>query len=314
MSIIGDEIRKNHNSEKMDPLMHAIKTIHSTLGASNPENEESLNKQRASMERLSKLAAINTGMIYERNLVGDIPTEWAIPEFAHRKDKVILYCHGGGYTCGGLGYARILAGKLAYYTGLETLAFEYRLAPENPYPSAIEDAIAIWNHLLFLGYGAKNIIIAGDSAGGNLALEICLILKITERFLPGGLILMSPWTDMTATSSSYEKYKDLDPLLTLEYILDVRKAYAGSYADTRDPSFSPLFGDLSELPPTLIQVGSNEILRSDSEQLYKNMRKQNVPCSLEVYKGGWHVFQQMPISKATKAMEDVKIFMDKYIL
>lgn len=316
-------LKKNtHNisEEKMDPLMKAIKAVHSTIGTSDVERAESLNRQRHSQEVFSKLVTPAVGIKYEKDSVlrkvvdeTPIPIEWAIPEFAHRNDKIILYCHGGGYTCGGLGYAGILTGKLAVHTGLRVMSFEYRLAPENPYPAAIEDVLIVWDYLMLLGYGAKDIFVAGDSAGGNLALELCLELKKQNRMLPLGLLLMSPWTDMTTTLPSYEKYKEVDPTITKEYVLGVRHAYAGDDADFSKPEYSPLYADLSSIPPTMIEVGSNEILRSDSEELYKKLRKLNIHCRLEVYPGGWHVFQQMPISKASKALDDIKEFIDTII-
>lgn len=336
---------KETNIDGMDPLMKAIKAVHSNFGTSDVERAESLDKQRASQELFSRLVTPDNNVRYEReqiyrqNLafksehvekhllrragyqteenVFYIPVEWARPVFPHRKDRIILYCHGGGYTCGGLGYAGILAGKMAMHTGLEVLSFEYRLAPENPYPAAIEDVVTIWDYLMYLGYGADDIIVAGDSAGGNLALELVLTLQAQNRKIPAALVLFSPWTDMTVTLPSYEKFKDVDPLLTKEYVLGVRRAYAGlDVADDidndiyKDPSFSPLYADLSGMPPTLIEVGSNEILRSDSEELYKKLKKKNIYSRLLVYNGGWHVFQQMPIPKANKALDDVREFIE----
>jgi len=305
----------------MDLLMKAIKAVHDTF-SSDASEAESLERQRRSQEKFSKLITPAVSVKYDRIDIHSgyknktIPAEWAIPEFPHRSDKIIMYCHGGGYTCGGLGYAGILAGKLASHTGLEVISFEYRLAPENPYPAAIEDATSVWNYLMYLGYGAKDIIVAGDSAGGNLALELTLILKAQRRQLPNSLVLMSPWTDMTVTASSYDKYKDVDPLLTREYVLGVRKAYSGGELDEeiyKTPEFSPLYAELTNMPPAFIQVGSNEILRSDSEDLYKKLKKNNCVCRLEVYSGGWHVFQQMPTSKASQALDDIKEFIDARI-
>lgn len=303
---------ENTDVEKMDPLMLAIKRVRSIGNHENSSDGElsleDLNKQRAAQERLALLATPGIGVAYEQNKVDEIPIEWARPEFAHVKKPMILYCHGGGYTCGGLGYAGILSGKMAMHTGYEVLTFQYRLSPENPYPAAIEDAIRIWDYLMYLGYGADDVILAGDSAGGNLALELVLELKKNKRMLPKGMILMSPWTDMTITSSAYEKYKDVDPMLTKEYVLTVRGAYAGKDADFAAPELSPLFADLSDFPTTYIQVGSNEILRGDSEKLYKKLKQADVKTKLTIYKGGWHVFQQLPIHRATVALEDIATF------
>lgn len=312
-------------NENMDPIMKAIKTFRSTIGTADTESVESLEHQRHSQELFSKLITPAVGIDYQKS---EIPgtglwIERACPGFVHRKDIIILYCHGGGYTCGGAGYARILAGKLAMNTGLEAISFDYSLAPENPYPAAIEDALQVWDYLMYMGYGAGNVIVAGDSAGGNMALELVLALEKKERLLPRALILMSPWTDMTATSPAYEIYKDADPLLTKEYVLGVRKAYASGWIEKRREQYpdmtddelyaaeelSPLYADLSKLPPVLIQVGSNEILRDDSELLAKKLKKSKNRYRLTVYEGGWHVFQQMPISKAAKALEDVYEFL-----
>ena len=193
------------------------------------------------------------------------------------------------------------------------LSFEYRLAPEHPFPAAIEDAVAMWDYLMYMGYGARDVIVAGDSAGGNLALELALKLKEQGRAQPRGLVLFSPWTDMTASGKSYRTCKALDPMLTMEYIAAVREAYTGPDADWSRPCYSPLFADLRGLPPTLVQVGTNEILKSDSERLVENLQKAGVYAQLEVYPECWHVFQQMPIRRAAVAMESAGRFVQRII-
>ena len=299
---------KEDNDIRLAPMMKALKTFHSAMSATDMQDAEALAKHRSSQEILSRLVTPAVAVSYEKDMIKSIPVEWARPEFVHREHPVILYCHGGGYTSGGLGYAGILAGKLAMHTGLEVCTFEYRLAPENPYPAAIEDAVDVWNHLMYLGYGARDIIVAGDSAGGNMALELTLILQSQRRMMPAGMILMSPWTDMTASSSTYEKYKETDPMLTYDYVCGARDAYAGADIDYTNPSLSPLFADLTEMPPTLIEVGSNEILRADSEDLYKKLHKNGCIARLRVYSGGWHVFQILPTPRAARALDDVADF------
>ena len=306
-------LEKDDKTPKLDRMMKAIKAVRSHGGTADPTSTESLEKQRHNQETLSKIITPSANVRYERKTIKDIPVEWAIPKFPYRKDRIILYCHGGGYTCGGLGYAGILAGKLALNTGLQVLSFEYRLAPENPYPAAVTDAFTIWDELMLKGYGAGEIILAGDSAGGNLALELTLGLKNLKRMLPRGLILMSPWTDMTLVSETYEEYKELDPMLTYEYVEGVRNAYAGENADFKSPKYSPLFADLKHMPPTYIQVGTNEILRGDSEKLYIRLKESGVRARLDVYEGGWHVFQQMPTPRAAGAMEDIGRFTESII-
>ena len=212
-----------------------------------------------------------------------------------------------------LSLIHILASKLALASGCDVLSFEYRLAPEHPYPAAIQDALEVWDHLMHMGVGARDVILAGDSAGGNLALELCLKLKEQGRRQPRMLILMSPWTDMTCSGLSHTDCADIDPMLSAEYISSVRAAYTGPDADWSDPCYSPLFGDLRGFPPALIQVGTNEILRSDSELLHHKFQESNVYSVLEVYDECWHVFQQMPIRRAAQAMESVGRFVQRIL-
>ena len=200
-----------------------------------------------------------------------------------------------------------ITNKLSSTTSMDVLSFDYRLAPEHPYPSATEDAMAVWDYLMHLGYGARDVIVAGDSAGGNLALSLVLKLKEQKRILPRGLILFSPWTDLTGSGKSYETKVDVDPILNREYLDNAIAAYA-SGQDLKNPLISPLFGNFTGFPPTYIQVGSNELLLSDSLLLKKNLEKYHVPVRLEEYKGMWHVFQMSPFKTAYDAMDQVAEF------
>lgn len=295
------------NQKLTDAMMAALKAIHS---AASPDSmdEDDLARQRKGQEVLGRLMSPPIGFSWEPFSLGDMPMAWVRPERGHDRSKVILYCHGGGYTSGNLGYARVLAAKMANATGCEVLAFQYRLAPEFPYPAALEDALEAWEYLMHQGWGAKNVILAGDSAGGNLALELTLALKEAGRFLPGRLVLFSPWTDMTASGASYTHREALDPVLTEQYIRSVRSAYAPG-VDYSQPQFSPLFADLSGLPPTLIQVGEREILASDSEQLQKALIAAGVPCVLQSWPDMWHVFQMFPLKSAGDAMTAIADFL-----
>lgn len=292
----------------MDPLMKALKAVKQISQGTDCLTEEDIKKQRTSMELASKLATPPIGVTTERLTIGGIRAEWYRPDFAHNKKQIILYCHGGGYTCGGIGYAGILAAKLTLHTGLAVLSFEYRLAPEHPYPAAFEDTIAVWNYLMQKGYGASSVILAGDSAGGNLALALTQHLKASERLLPKALLLFSPWTDMTATAKSYQTHRDDDPILSYDYIISTRNAYVDPTEDFSQPKYSPLYGDFSDFPPTLIQVGRNEVLLDDSKSLASRMEKAGCFVKLEKFEKGWHVFQQMPIPMAAKAMKSVGDF------
>ena len=292
---------------RMDPLMRALKALHSA-GSPDAMTPEELEHQRRNQELLGRLTAPMAGMDYEEFSIGTMPAAWTRLKAPHGNRRVILYCHGGGYTSGNLGYSRVLSSKLAHVTGYDVLSFEYRLAPEHPYPAAVEDALRAWDYLMYLGYGAENVTAAGDSAGGNLALVLCTRLKTAERRLPRALLLMSPWTDMTMSGASYRERAESDPMLTAEYIEAVRSAYAGGQ-DYRSPELSPLLGDLRGFPPALIQVGDHEILYSDSAALQEALHRAQVPCRLEVSEGMWHVFQMFPVKKAAAAMESAARFL-----
>ncbi|MCR5734081.1 MAG: alpha/beta hydrolase [Lachnospiraceae bacterium] len=293
----------------MSPMMQALKAIHTVAKGGAGVSEEDLKRQRTGMDLFSKLVTIPVGLDFKPLKVKDISCEISVPDMGHDHRHVIMYCHGGGYTCGSINYARVLASKLAVNTALPVFSFEYRLAPENPYPAAIDDAVAVWDHLMLMGYGAKDVFLCGDSAGGNLALELCLQLKLTGRMLPGAVVLFSPWTDMTMSGTSYKEYAAIDPMLTAEYIESCRGAYAGSHADFSLPKYSPLFSEFKDYPPCLIQVGSNEILRSDSELLSQKLSEAGVNTKLEIYEEAWHVFQQMPIRKASRALSNAAEFL-----
>lgn len=295
--------RKNAN------LMNLIKRVHGAV-----ENTD-IEKHRQSQDHFGALLGSNKDVIIEdvqiQALTGNdasagreeyIHGEWTYVNRAHMKKYVILYCHGGGYSTGSSLYARTLTGKLAMSTSMDVLSFDYRLAPEHPYPAATEDAMRVWNYLMLLGYGARDIILAGDSAGGNLALSLTLKLKEEGRLLPRGLVLMSPWTDLTSSGKSHMSKAEIDPVLNAPYLEEMIRNYAEGQELT-NPLISPLFGDYAGFPPTYIQVGNNEILLDDSVMLYKKLLKANVSVRLDIFKGMWHVFQMSPFKTAYEAMD-----------
>jgi acetyl esterase/lipase len=308
--ITKSEQRKADAEEKrLALMMRALKAIH-TAGSAESMAPEDLERQRAAQELLGRLVTPMIGMQWEPFDLEGMKAAWVRLEWGHDRHKAILYCHGGGYTSGNLGYSRPLASKLSQATGWETLCFEYRLAPEHPYPAAVEDALKAWDYLMYQGYGARDVTVAGDSAGGNLALVLLQRLKATGRQLPGHLVLLSPWTDMTASGASYTQRAQLDPSITKEYIYAVRKAYAGK-EPLDSPMLSPLFGDFTGFPPTLVQVGGCELLYSDAEQLQKRMAQAGVFCRLEEWEEMWHVFQMYPIKRAGEAMDHIRAFLQR---
>lgn len=289
-------------------LLKALKVMHSIV-----ENDD-LESKRASEKTVGDLFNNNKSVTYTNGKIKNIPFLWTKPVRVHRKDKIILYCHGGGYIAGGTHYAKSVTTKLADLTSLDVISFDYRLAPEHPYPAAIKDALTIWDYLMYLGYGAKDIIVAGDSAGGNLALELILKIKSQKRQLPCACVLFSPWTDLTMSGPSYEECVDIDPVLTKEYIAQAISYYLNNETGlATKPQVSPLYAKFDDFPPTLIQVGTHDLLYSDSTMLYDKMKEFDVDVKLETFEGLWHVFQMTPFKTAFDAVNSVAEFILKYI-
>lgn len=228
-------------------------------------------------------------------------------------DKMILQLHGGGYVGGMRNAYRMFAGLyIEVSRGMSVLTVDYRVAPEHPYPAALEDAAAAYRWLLGSGWFSDQIIIAGDSAGGGLAMALCHYLKDHDMPLPCGIIAMSPWTDLTASGESYDTNYEKDPLFgrTRDSLI-YNKDYVGEH-DPMDSYISPMFGDFREFPPMLIQVGSYEMLLSDSVDVAAKAREQGVKVRLSIYDGMFHIFQMaakmLPESK--KAWVEIGKFIE----
>lgn len=281
---------------KNQSMMGLIKKVHGII------DNQDLEKHRHSQDQVGALLGNSKERTVRSVKISEMEGEWVSVNRAHMKKYVILYCHGGGYSTGSSLYARTLTTKLAESTSMDVLCFDYRLAPENPYPAATEDAMKAWDYLMLLGYGARDVIVAGDSAGGNLALSLVLKLKQQERLLPRGLVLLSPWTDLTSSGKTHATRAEVDPVLDADYL----ERMIGNYVkeqELEDPLISPLFGDFTGFPPTYIQVGDNEILLSDATRLHKKMIQANVSAKIDIFKGMWHVFQMSPFKTAYEAME-----------
>ncbi len=288
------------DTEKQN-LMKIIKRMHTLV------ESDDIEKQRASKDHLGKLLVRSADMQYADVDVDGIRAEWVSVRRSHMRKYVLLYCHGGGYNTGSLKYARSITNKLAASTSMDVLSFDYRLAPEHPYPAALNDAVKVWDYLMYLGYGARDVILAGDSAGGNLALVLTLTLKEQHRILPRGLVLFSPWTDLTRSGRSHRNRNVVDPILTEEYLTRAIRDYAAD-ADLQDPFLSPLYGNFHNFPPTLIQAGSNGLLLSDAQDLHKQMIRHQAGARITVYQGMWHVFQMSPFKTAYEAMDQAAEF------
>jgi acetyl esterase/lipase len=205
-------------------------------------------------------------------------------------ENVILYFHGGVYVIGSAAATVPLVGDLVRRTGSKAITLEYRLAPEHPYPAAVEDARAAYVGLLAQGVAPAQIALAGESAGGGLAVALLLALREAGVPLPSCAYLMSPYVDLTLSGNTLAAKREVDPLLTPDGLHARVPDYVGG-ADAADPLISPVFGDLRDLPPLLIQVGSHEVLLSDALRLAARAAISDVPVTLEVIPGVPHVFQ-----------------------
>ncbi len=299
--LVGKMTDRKADRNNNQNVMAAIKRMHSFV-----ENVD-ITKQRHTQDSFGILFGANKELEFEQIKIGHMNAEWTRLRHSHRKQPVILYCHGGGYATGSTKYARTITSKFVEATSMSALAFDYRLAPEHPYPAAIEDAVKVWDYLMYQGYGAEDIIVIGDSAGGNLALELLLRIKAKKRMMPKALVLLSPWTDLTCAGESHESRADIDPVLDRDYLRLAIEYYAGEN-DPADPALSPLYADLEGFPPTYLQVGDNEILLDDSTMLYKKLLEDNVLTRISIYDGMWHVFQMAPFKRSFEAVKDAADF------
>ena len=203
------------------------------------ENSD-IEKHRHSQDQMGALFGNSREVAVTETTVGSMYAEWIRVDRPHSGKKIILYCHGGGYSTGSPLYARTLTTKLASQLSMDVFCFDYRLAPEHPYPAAVDDAQAAWDFLMLQGYGAKDIFVAGDSAGGNLALALGLRLKKQKRMLPAGFVLMSPWTDLTVSGKTHETKADVDPVLNQNYLNEMIENYVPQAKKVQMEAVKPL--------------------------------------------------------------------------
>jgi len=248
----------------------------------------SVEQDRMTLEKMAaKRARRKPG---EKALVGGVPGEWQMPKVL--TGRVILYLHGGGYVLGSSISRRDLGGGIADVASARALLLGYRLAPEHPFPAAVEDTVAAYRALLDSGTKPESIVIAGDSAGGGLAVAAMVSLKEQGVPLPAAGICISPWVDLACSGESMKTKLDADPMLGPGPLKRMGEMYLAGQ-DPATPLASPLFADLSGLPPLLIQVGSEEVLLDDALRLNATAKAAGVDVSLEVWDGMMHVWHLM---------------------
>jgi acetyl esterase/lipase len=249
-----------------------------------------LEQVRATSEGWAIATGEPDGVTYEAVDAGGVAAEWTVPAEA-AADRVLLYLHGGGYSIGSIASHRKLVGHLARAAGVRGLSVEYRLAPENPFPAALDDAVTAFSWLLQQGYDPARIGIGGDSAGGGLALATALALRERGLPAPGGLVLLSPWTDLASTGDSLTTNMGKDLLLRQ---IEAEAPGVGWYAgdnDVKNPLISPLYGDFSGFPPFVVHVGGDELLLDDSTRLAERAADAGADVTIEIWPEMQHVFQ-----------------------
>ncbi|HEY8324133.1 MAG TPA: alpha/beta hydrolase [Ktedonobacterales bacterium] len=240
-------------------------------------------------------------------MAGASPAAWLAPVGA-RSDAVVYYLHGGGYTFGSMTTYRDLLERLTRQTHSRALYLDYRLAPECPFPAAVEDALAGYRWLLEQGAQPERIVIAGESAGGGLALATMLAARDAGLPLPAGAALLSPWTDLTGCSDTAITRADVDPMLVGAHIASGGQRYLAG-ADPRNPLASPLFAELRGLPPLLIHVGDCEVLLDDSRKLAERARQAGVTATLRIWDGMFHAFPVFTfLPEAREAVDEMAEF------
>jgi acetyl esterase/lipase len=286
----------------------AMKAIAATMRANRRSGPApSVAEQRSQMEAMQLGLALPEDVRVSQTRIGTVRARW-IEAPGAKADRAVLYLHGGGYVMGSLDTHQELMARISRSTGARVLGIDYRLAPENPFPAAVDDAVTAYEGLLAQGYAPQRILVGGDSAGGGLTLATLVALRERGARLPAGAFLFSPWTDLTASGPSVRTRAEADPMIVPDMLAGMAAHYHGSTA-ANHPLVSPLFADLAGLPPLLIQVGDDEVLLDDSTRLAKRAEAVGVAADLRVWPGAFHVFQAFPqLPEAAQALDQVGAF------
>lgn len=244
---------------------------------------------RARLDRFARLVPVAAGVQVRRERFAGLDAEW-LEHAGQRDGKLLLYLHGGAYVLGSCDSHRHLVSHIAREAGIRALLPEYRLAPEHPFPAAVEDATRCYRTLLEQGYAPGDIVIAGDSAGGGLTMATLLNLREVGLPQPALGCLLSPWLDLAAEGESIQTRREEDPWFSPEDFPHVTRFYCGDH-ELKLPLVSPVYADPAGLCPVHIQVGDHEILLSDSERMARHIEAVGGEVELEVWPDMWHVFQ-----------------------
>ncbi|ENV31828.1 alpha/beta hydrolase [Acinetobacter gerneri] len=266
---------------------------------------------RAALEQMSKVFPQSKNVQLRPVRIAGIHAEEIKPQ--SKSTQMIFHIHGGAFFVGSIKTHRAFLSEVAERTQMQVLHLNYPLSPEARYPDALDAIYDVYSTLLDQGVLAKDIIVSGDSCGANLALALCLRLKQEDLEMPSGLMLLSPFLDLTLTSESLRYNEKLDALLSVEALETGISFYLPKNIDKSDPFVSPIFGDFAGLPPTLVQVGSKEILLDDAKRFEDKAKEAGVDVRYKLYTGMWHNFQMFSpwFEEAKKAIADIADFAHK---
>ncbi len=285
-----------------------LEMVVTMMRAASPETALSIPEMRAGLEAMVASVPHDPEVRHEPTTAGGVPAEWQIAPNADA-GRTILYLHGGGYCVGSMNTHRDLASRLSRAAAARVLLIDYRLAPEHPHPAAVDDATAAYRWLLAHGATPARTVSAGDSAGGGLTVATLLALRDARVPLPAAGVCLSPWVDLEAIGESMTTKAAVDPMVQRDGLLGMAAAYLAGQ-NPRTPLASPLYADLSGLPPLLIQVGTAETLLDDATRLAERARKAGVTVTLEPWEDMIHVWQAfaMVLPEGQQAVERIGEF------
>ncbi len=289
-----------------------LDTLIQMLKAQPIDPNVTVEKMREGFEQMTVMLPVQPDIKCEPVSAGGVKAEWVAAPNADA-GRAILYLHGGGYVIGSINTHRAISGRISRAAKARVLLIDYRLAPEHPFPAAVEDSLTAYRYMLGQGIRPGRLALAGDSAGGGLTIAALVAIKDAKLPMPAAGVGMSPWVDMEGIGESMTSKSKVDPMVQKEGLAQMAAAYLGG-KDPRTPLAAPLYADLSGLPPLLIQVGTSETLLDDSTRLAERARKSGVNVTLEPWENMIHVWQAFApiLDEGQQAIDKIGTFVLKH--